>query len=41
MPLTEVVVTPQRILCDTSGGMPNRPLSAVVWPEGLVVTSES
>jgi hypothetical protein len=40
-PLTEVVVTPQRILCDTSGGMPNRPLSAVIWPEGRVVTSES
>lgn len=39
-PLTEVVVTPQRILCDTSGGMPGRPLSAVVWPEGRVIVSD-
>jgi hypothetical protein len=29
----------RRILCDTSGGMPGRALSAVVWPEGRVITS--
>jgi hypothetical protein len=39
-PLAEAVVTPQRILCDTSGGMPSRPLSAVVWPEGRIISSE-
>lgn len=37
-PLAEVWQTPQRILCDTSGGMPHRLLSGVIWPEGRVVT---
>ena len=40
-PVTDAVITPQRILCDTSGGMPDRPLTAVVWPEGRVISSES
>jgi len=39
LPLPEVLVSPQRILCDTSGGMPGRPLSGVVWPSGRVISS--
>ncbi len=39
LPLPEVFITPQRILCDTSGGMPGRRLSGVIWPKGRVVTS--
>ena len=38
-PLRQALVLPQRILCDTSGGLPDRQLSAVVWPEGQVITS--
>jgi hypothetical protein len=38
-PVRQALVLPQRILCDTSGGLPDRPLSAVVWPEGRVITS--
>jgi hypothetical protein len=38
-PVRHALVLPQRILCDTSGGLPDRPLSAVVWPEGRVITS--
>ena len=37
-PLPRVHRTPGRILCDTSGGQPGRPLSAVVWPEGRVIS---
>jgi len=37
-PLERVHLTPERILCDTSGGQRNRPLSAVIWPEGRVIT---
>lgn len=39
LPLKEVLVSPQRILCDTSGGMPGKPLSGVVWPSGRVISS--
>lgn len=39
-PQPEAVVRPGRILCDTSGGLPGRPLSAVVWPGGRVITSD-
>lgn len=38
-PVQRPLVAPQRILCDTSGGMPYRELSAVVFPSGAVVTS--
>ncbi len=38
-PLPQPFISAQRILCDTSGGLPNRLLSAVVWPEGRIVTS--
>jgi hypothetical protein len=37
-PLARVHRSPTRILCDTSGGQPDRPLSAVIWPEGRVIT---
>jgi len=39
LPLDEALVTPRRILCDSSGGLPGRRLSGVIWPEGRVVTS--
>ena len=38
-PVRQPLVLPQRVLCDTSGGLPERKLSAVVWPEGRVITS--
>jgi len=38
-PMPSAVIKRQRILCDTSGGREDRRLSAVVWPEGRVVTS--
>lgn len=38
-PVRQAVVLPQRVLCDTSGGLPDRRLSAVVWPSGRVITS--
>jgi hypothetical protein len=37
-PVGVAFVSPQRILCDTSGGMKKRPLSAVIWPQGKVIT---
>jgi hypothetical protein len=37
-PQNRALVTPRRILCDTSGGRPGRWLSAVIFPEGRVVT---
>jgi hypothetical protein len=37
-PVATAFVSPQRILCDTSGGMKKRQLSAVIWPTGKVVT---
>lgn len=40
VPLEAVHLTAQRIVCDTSGGRPGRPLSAVRWPAGTVVTSD-
>jgi len=39
LPLPEPLITSRRILCDTSGGLPGRVLSGVVWPGGRVVTS--
>lgn len=39
VPLPEPLVTPRRILCDTSGGLPGRRLSGVIWPSGHVVAS--
>jgi hypothetical protein len=38
-PVRQPLVLSQRILCDTSGGLPDRRLSAVVWPSGRVITS--
>jgi hypothetical protein len=38
-PMPQAVVTARRILCDTSGGRPDRLLSAVIWPRGRVITS--
>jgi hypothetical protein len=40
-PVAQVHLDPQRILCDTSGGRPGRPLSAVVWPSRRVIASEA
>lgn len=37
--MPEVVIEDQRLLCDTSGGRPGRQLSAVIWPEGRVITA--
>ena len=38
-PLECVHIAPDRILCDTSGGQRDRPLSAVIWPSGRVISS--
>ena len=38
-PVARVDVRPGRILCDTSGGLPGRCLSAVHWPSGTVIES--
>jgi hypothetical protein len=38
-PVRRPLVAPQRVLCDTSGGMPDRVLSGVIWPAGRVITS--
>lgn len=38
-PVRHPLVAPHRILCDTSGGMPDRVLSAVIFPAGKVITS--
>lgn len=38
-PVRQALVLANRVLCDTSGGLPERHLSAVVWPEGRVITS--
>lgn len=39
VPLEQALVTPQRIICDTTGGRVGRRLSAVVWPSGRVLRS--
>ncbi len=39
LPLPEPLVTPRRILCDTSGGLPGRHLSGVVWPSGRIISA--
>jgi hypothetical protein len=38
-PLAQALVQPQRILCDTSGGMPGRNLTAVIYPTMEVLVS--
>jgi hypothetical protein len=38
-PMDEVYLRPQRILCDTSGGMPDSALSGVIWPSRTVIAS--
>lgn len=40
LPLPAPLVTPRRICCDTSGGLPHRRLSGVIWPSGRVITSD-
>ncbi len=37
-PIAACFVTESRILCDTSGGLRDRALSAVIWPEGRVIS---
>lgn len=37
----KVYLSPERILCDTSGGQNGSKLSAVIWPEGHVVSALS
>jgi hypothetical protein len=32
------LITPRRVLCDTSGGRPGWPLTGIIWPEGRAVT---
>ena len=34
-----VLVEANRLLCDTSGGRPNRRLSGVIWPQGTVISA--
>ena len=41
MPIREPLITPQRIGCDTTGGMPRRRLSGVAWPTETVIRSSS
>ncbi len=36
-PVTTPLVSEQRILCDTSGGLPGRSLTGVIWPEGRII----
>ena len=36
-PRVKPLITPQRILCDTSGGLAGRPLTGVVFPSGVVI----
>jgi hypothetical protein len=38
-PVLHPLVRPQRVLCDTSGGLPDRALSGVIWPSGRVISS--
>jgi hypothetical protein len=38
-PVRQPLITQQRILCDTSGGLPDRRLSAVEWPSGRIIQS--
>jgi hypothetical protein len=38
-PVKKPLVTDQRILCDTSGGLMDRTLSAVRFPDGEIITS--
>jgi hypothetical protein len=38
-PVSQPLICPQRVLCDTSGGLPDRQLSGVVWPSGQVIVS--
>jgi Calcineurin-like phosphoesterase len=38
-PVRKPLITPQRILCDTSGGLADRQLSAVEWPSGRIIQS--
>lgn len=38
-PQRTALVEPHRILCDTTGGMPDRSLSGVQWPSGRIVVS--
>jgi len=38
MPLQEVHLSAQRVLCDTSGGRSGRPLSGVIWPTGRIIS---
>lgn len=38
-PQPHVLARPQRIVCDTSGGRPGQPLSAVRWPQRRVLRS--
>lgn len=35
-PLPSPIVTPSRVVCDTSGGMADRPLTMVTWPTGEI-----
>jgi hypothetical protein len=39
VPLPRVHVSPNRILCDTSGGQRHRMLSGVIWSAGTVISS--
>ena len=36
-PRVDPLITPNRILCDTSGGLAGRPLTGVVFPSGKVL----
>ncbi len=39
VPLPQAHISAQRILCDTTGGLVNRKLSGVIWPERRIITS--
>ncbi len=40
MPIWKPLIMAQRIACDTTGGMPDRQLTGVMWPAGTVVRSQ-
>jgi len=39
VPVYQPLITPQRIACDTTGGMPDRQLTGIIWPAEIVIRS--
>ncbi len=38
-PVIRPLITAQRIACDTTGGMPGRRLTGIIWPEERIISS--